>query len=56
MFFETRRQRLVRLMRERQRTLTARKLRNAQATAVAALGSKALIPHGNARSAYLYKR
>lgn len=56
MIFETRRQRLLRLQRERQLTHNARKLRAAQAGALAALGSKALIPAGKQRSAHLYKR
>lgn len=53
---ETRRQRYDRLKRERQLTQNARKLRAAQAGALATLGSKALIPRGAQRSRYLYKR
>lgn len=54
--FETRSQRLARLKRERQLTHNARKLRAAQAGALATLGTRALVPAGNARSRYLYKR
>lgn len=55
MIFETRSQRLARLQRERQLTQAARKLRAAQAGALAALGAKALVPAGKQRSAYFYK-
>lgn len=54
--FETRSQRLARLKHERQLTQNARKLRAAQAGALATLGAKALIPAGKQRSAHLYKR
>ena len=54
--FETRKQRWLRLKRERQLTQQARKLRAAQAATLATLGAKALIPARTLRSAYLYKR
>lgn len=51
-----RRNRLAQLKRQRERTLTARKLRAAQTRALVALGDRAAIPHGMQRSKYLHKR